>query len=433
MLFIYRYRFMLLAASLGVVGCSPLDPAPTSLSSGANQSAYARIGEQIQASAAAVNLKVTDTRNSQGSRQNLERLLAQEVDFAITQLDVASEAMAKGEVVAIAILTEEYLHVVTDETSKINRFEHLDNKKVSIGPERSGINFTASRIFQATNLRIYAQNSTLGDGKIISRLRSGQEDALVYVGPLKASNKVRTILSQNVGLRFIPLEPSFINYLTLQFPESYRQAIIPEGTYRPLPQLPSQDILTISTPGALLTRPDVGHDTVALVTWAILSTARQFAPFYPKLAEQNGARHLYEGLIYVHPAAQQTYLNGDPRVAWLRYLQENKPLQAASIMLLSTTTIGFMLRRWRYQQTEKILRANRQAIASLFKQMKQDPKTALHEMEELRQSYRLRLIAGTLAPELYQKIDHLNAIVTEQCLIELKKQQETSTKKPLKV
>ena len=146
--------------------------------------------------------------------------------------------------------------------------------------------------------------------------------------------------------------------------------------------------------------------------------------FTPKLALENGGINLYEGLLYVHPGALQAYQRGDPRVAWLKYLQENTPLQAASIMLLSTTSIGFLIRGWRKRKTEKILKGHRQAIAELQKQLATDPRNALRETENLQQRYRLMLIEGNLAPDLYQQIDHVNEIFVQQCRGAINRQQD---------
>ncbi|MEY2983438.1 MAG: hypothetical protein RLZZ568_55 [Cyanobacteriota bacterium] len=389
------------------------------LSSGRDQSAYSRIGKQIQEIAPQVGLQVEDNFDSQGSQQNLERLLSRDVDFALVQLDVASEAMKKGEVVAVAMLTEEYLHIVSQDAVSIQDFAELQGKTVDIGAPGSGINFTASRLFRATNLTIQPKT-----GDSLERFTDKTLDAIVYVGPLKASVQVREKLRQSAGLKFVPLSLSFINYLTLQFPESYRKAYIPQGTYKPLPALPSVDILTISTGGALLTRPDVPRETVALMAWTIFSNARQFASFYSKLAMENGAMNLYEGLLYVHPGAIQAYQSGDPRVAWLKYLRENTPLQAASIMLLTTTSIGFLLRGWRKRKTGKIIKGHRQVIAELQAQLTTDPRYALQETENLQQQYRLMLIEGNLSPDLYQRIDNMNEILVQQCRNEINRQQD---------
>ncbi|MFM1843585.1 MAG: hypothetical protein RLZZ490_2328, partial [Cyanobacteriota bacterium] len=305
-------RPWLIALIVGLVagsmsGCSPSIPT-VRLSSGSNQSAYGRIGKQIQQVVSQVNLEVEDSFDSQGSQQNLQRLLDREVDFALVQLDVASDAMKAGEVMAVALLTEEYVHLVSQNAVDIRTFSDLRGKTVDIGPQGSGINFTATRLFKASKLPIQAKT-----GDSLNRFTDETLDALVYVGPLKASAQVREKMRDTRNLQFVPLNLSFINYLTLQFPESYRKAYIPQGTYKPLPALPASDVLTISTGGALLTRPDMPRETVALMAWAIFANARQFAAFYPQLALENGGINLYESLLYIHPGALQAYQNGDPR------------------------------------------------------------------------------------------------------------------------
>ncbi|MCT0253401.1 TAXI family TRAP transporter solute-binding subunit [Synechocystis sp. CS-94] len=417
-------------APLVFVGCTTRRPTTVTLSSGSNISAYARIGEQIQASAATIDLVVEDEKDSQGSQQNLQRLLEEKVDFALVQLDVASEAMKAGDVAAVAILTEEYAHIVGRKSDNIKTLADLEGKKINIGPPASGINFTATRLFDSTNLQIRPfTDSGLGHSlQAFTNPNSGL-DGLVYVGPLKASDEVREKLALVGDVTFVPLSESFINYLTLQFPESYRKAYIPQGTYRAFPPFPSEDILTISTGGALLTRPNVSREKVALMTWAIFANSRQFASFYPKLAADNGSVNLYEGLLYIHPAAMRTYRDGDPRIAWLRYIQENKPLQAASIMLISTTTIGFLLQGWRKRKTEKFLVGHRQAIADLRQAAEENPQEALKEIESLKQSYRLMLIEGNLAPDLYQQIEGMNEVFIEQCRMEINRQQDRDLNK----
>ena len=128
-----------------------------------------------------------------------------------------------------------------------------------------------------------------------------------------------------------------------------------------------------------------------------------------------GEVNLSEGLLYLHPGAQQAYSNGDPRVAWLKYLQQNTPLQAASIMLISTTTMGFLISWWRKRHSNKLQQAHRQAIAELQNQLKIDPHQALLDTESLMQGYRLMMIEGNLSPDLYREIDHINDVFIQQC------------------
>ncbi|MDJ0659124.1 MAG: TAXI family TRAP transporter solute-binding subunit [Crocosphaera sp.] len=407
-----------------LVGSCGTQKTLVSISSGSEGSGYQRISSQIKLSANTIDqIDVTDNYKSQGSQQNLQRLLNKEVDFAIVQSDVASEAMKEGKVNTLLVLTQEYLHIVTQANSDIKTLADLQGKKVIIGAEGSGIYFTAKRIFAASNIIVTEVKS---NEDRVKKLNDNQVDAFIYVGPLATSEKFKQDLKQANQLCFIPIDSSLINYLTIQFPESYQEAIIPQGTYKPLPELPNQDLPTISTPGALITRPDVNQRTVALLTWAIISNFRQYSPFYPELASEQDAKLLSEGLIYIHPGAQQVFNYGDPRVAWQRYLRENKPLQAGLIMLVTTSSIGFLLRWLRKRKQNNLLKANLQTIHELRQLLESNPQKATEEIENLRQKYRLMLIDGQVATEVYEQIEKMTQIFSDQCQRWHKKQRELS-------
>ncbi|MGF1485774.1 MAG: TAXI family TRAP transporter solute-binding subunit [Prochloraceae cyanobacterium] len=400
------------------------------LTSGSGGSGYQRISEQISRSAAEVDrLEVLDRYNSQGSLQNLQRLLDKEVDFAIVQLDVASEAMKQGKVQTLLILTEEYIHIVTREDSEIKTFADLKGKRIAIGAEGSGIYFTAKRLFEATDLEINEVAANFSDG--LQQTIDNQVDAVVYVGPLGASEKVRNELDRASDLRFIAIAPSLVNYLEIRFPESYRPAQMPAGTYKALPELPEENLATISTPGALITRPDVSQDKVAVLTWSILSTFRQYYPFYAKLAKENDREVMYRGLIYSHPGALQVFENGDPRDAWLRYIQQNQPLQSGLIMLIGTSSIGFFLRWSRKKRSDNLIKANRQAILDMRASLDENPQKALGNVEALRQKYRLMLIDGVVSIEVYEQIERMTEVFAQQCRTLQQKQSNESVEKIL--
>ena len=384
-----------------------------SISSGSPGSGYQRISEQIVASASQVELALSDRYDSQGSRQNLERLLNGEVDFALLQLDVASEAMRERQVQAVVVLANEYLQIITRANSSIQSFADLAGKRVALGSPGSGIAFTSERLFEATELNITEVQPSLKQA--FADLRTGQVDAVVYVGPLGSNQKVRTQLSQDRFLQLMGLESNVINYLTVQFPESYQSAILPQGSYRALPPQPRQNRPTISTATALVTRPDVDRQTVALIAWSILTTARKYAPFYPQLAQGDAQFLLRKGLVYMHPGAIQALETGDPRVAWLRYIQGNAPLQTALIMLFTTSTVGFMLRWWRKRRSLNVIKTSRRTIAELRTLSEKSPQRALENVEQLRQQHRLMLIDGAITSEVYEQVERMTRVLADQC------------------
>ena len=112
----------------------------------------------------------------------MERLLNGEVDFALLQLDVASKAMREGKVQAVVVLANEYLQLVTQADSPIQTFADLERKRVAVGSPGSGIVFTSERLFGATQLNVTEVQSSLNEA--FGELRTGQIDAVIYVGPL---------------------------------------------------------------------------------------------------------------------------------------------------------------------------------------------------------------------------------------------------------
>ena len=126
-------------------------------------------------------------------------------------------------------------------------------------------------------------------------------------------------------------------------------------------------------------------------------------------------------------------IRDSPRVAWQRYLQENKPLQAAFIMLISTSSLGFLIRWWGKRKQNNLLQANLQTIHELRQLLDDNPQKAIEENETLRQKYRLMLIDGKVSPEVYEQIEKMTQIFSEQCKQWQEKQKELSHNQILKL
>ena len=417
--------------AIGLTSCT-IQRHTLTLSSGGNGGAYERIGRQIVISGREVGkITIRDNYDSPGSQKNLERLLTGETDLALVQLDVASEAMKTGKVQAVAVLAHEYLHLIAKADSKIENLADLQGKIVAIGPPGSGIYFTAKRVFNASNLNIIEEK--IGFNQVFNKLRQQKIDAMVYVGPLGSSKKIQAELTKSPLLKLIPIETSLINYLTIQFPESYQSATFPNGSYIPLPPLPPENLSTISTAAALVTRPDVSKEKIALLTWSILSSSRQYSLFYPELANGNARSLLRSGLVFLHPGSQKAFNQGDPREVWVRYFEENQDLQAGIIIVISTGIIGFLLRLWRQKRCKNMIKNSRLALSEITFRVEINPTQALKEVEELRQQHRLMLIEGDLPKEAYEKLEKMTQVLAEQCRSSQEKQRQRDIQKTVEL
>ncbi len=372
-----------------------------------------RISQQIIDSARDIGKISIDNYTSQGSQENLQRLLNKEADLAVVQLDIVSEAMKTGKVQAIAALAYEYFHLITRYESEIKTFKDLEGKRVALGSPGSGTYFTAKRLLNATNFKVIEEELSLEAG--LKKLEQQEIDAVIYVGPLGGSKILQAKLGKPSTFNLVPITSSFSNFLAIQFPESYKLGTIPKGIYMPLLPMPQEDLPTISTATALVTRPDISKEKIALLTWSIISSSRQYSLFYPELAYSNDVQTLLSsGLLYLHPGSIEAYTEGDPRKVWVRYLEANQDLQAGVIIVIFTGIAGFFLRLWRQRQNQKLIRNSRLALNEITSATETNPNQVLEEVEELRHQHRLMLIEGHLPREVYEKLEDMTQVVVEQ-------------------
>ncbi len=397
---------------MGVSSCSR-QPDRITISSGTTSGYYNRLAQQIGVSTQ--NTVGVDVQNlsSEGSRQNLQRLLDRQADFALVQLDVVTDVMRQGKVQAVAILANEPIHVIARSNSKVRSLTDLTGKRVGMGSQGSGIRFTADQLMDSIGLKVRADSSSFD--QVFERLATRQIDAAIYVGSVGASEKLRQRLASNPALRLLPIPPEVINYLVIRDPGAYQGATIRTGTYAARPAIPAQDIPTLSTATVLVTRPDVDEKAVGLLTWAILSTSRKFAPFYPDLQTGEPRSLLQKGLFYIHPAAQAVYEQGDPRDAWIRYWENNSDLQAGLVILLGTSSIGLLLQKWRRDRSKKLITATSKRMGELKQLLPQDAQLAIDGIEELSQEHRLMFIEGSIPSEVYEEVRQKTQTFADQC------------------
>lgn len=435
-------------ALLGLVGCNI---APTSdalrLATGSPTGYYYQLGQAIESSVEeSVELDV-EVIESKGSTENLERLLARDIDFALVQLDVAEEAMKSGEVKAIAVLAQEHVHLISRQSNSVRNtasqsgasepdapisgtklpakdasasmsLVDLAGNSIAIGAPGSGIRFTADQILAAARLNAadgqIAVNES-GFSESLELLSLGEVDAAFYVGRLGASQTVRNAFEKDPTLTLLPLSPSLVNFLATQNPGVYRAAAIPKGIYGVQPSIPDRKITTLTTPTVLITRPDTNEKAVQLMTWSIVATARRYATFYPELQAGDPTLLLRQGLFHVHPSATQVYEEGDPRRAWIRYWENNSDLQAGLFLLVATSGVGMLLRRWRKQRSQHLINQTNARISEISKLLKDKPQEAQRSIKELDQDNRLQFIAGKVSDEVYSQVQQRTQSFSDQC------------------
>ena len=213
----------------------------------------------------------------------------------------------------------------------------------------------------------------------------------------------------------LPLSPSLVNYLSTRNPGAYRIAAIPKGIYGVRPSIPESKLTTLTTPTVLITRPDKNARAVRLMTWSIVANARRYATFYPELQSGDPNVLLRQGLFQVHQNANQVYEDGDPRRAWIRYWENNSDLQAGIFLLVATSSLGVLLRRWRKQRAKHLISQTSDRISEISNMLNDKPQEAFYAVEELDRDNRYQFIAGKVSDEIYRQVQQRTQSFRDQC------------------
>ncbi|OKJ00948.1 TAXI family TRAP transporter solute-binding subunit [Kitasatospora sp. CB01950] len=213
--------------------------------------------------------------NSQGSLDNLERVLSGQDDFAIATADsVASFTNPqKSQLRAIARLYDDYMQLVVPADSPVHKVSDLRGLRVGVGQQMSGVNLVARRLLEAAGLDPDqdVRSSMLGVGDAADRLRDKDLDAFFWSGGLPTA--ALTDLSEHTPIRIVPMgelsDP--LHQLEGYGMDAYRAATIPADAY-PLVEPQRTPVSTVAVPNLLVTRADVDPALVEAVTRVVIDS-----------------------------------------------------------------------------------------------------------------------------------------------------------------
>ena len=229
------------------------------------------------------------------SVDNLKLLQQGRADLAFTLADTLSEAVkgtgpfaSTGAVPAqtVAILYQNFTHVVTIDGSGINAVADLRGRAVSVGSPGSGTELIATRVLEAAGLDAHKdiQRQTLGAAESVNALKDGKLDAFFWSGGLPTPAIQDLANTSGIRLRLLP-NAGLAAALTKKYgPGLYGEAMIPERSYRgvvePVPVITVGNLL-VAAPGMSET---LAHDITKLMfdeqraLIAIHPEARHLAP-----------------------------------------------------------------------------------------------------------------------------------------------------------
>lgn len=227
------------------------------------------------------DIKVKETA---GSQANLRLLGKGFVDMAVVQSDVLSEAVNGtgdfkderiDDVRSVAGLYMETFQVIVPKDSDIKTISDLENKRVSVGEDGSGVAKNAEYILNSAGLtldKLKVENLTYSESA--EALKNNSIDAFFAV--VGAPSEVVKDLSETMDIRLVSLDERTVSYMTNLY-KGYYKATVSAGTYKGQ----DEDVSTIGVKAVLVARSDMKSDSVKKVLSLIFDNKDKFASEFP--------------------------------------------------------------------------------------------------------------------------------------------------------
>ena len=223
--------------------------------------------------------------NSAGSAANVRNLNTGDIQMALAQNDVSSDAYHavgafKGgfplhDFAAVASIYTESCHVVVRADSSIYKMTDLVGKKVSIGELHSGSEQNAKQILNAYDVIGYqVQSLNYNYDEATKNLINGSIDAMFFTGGVRMPVLVQ--LSKQVPIRLVPIDEEQIKKVMDNY-KFYTKMVIPAGSY--VGQ--NEPVTTLGIKTLLVASRTMDPEDVEEITENLFKNANSFTPILP--------------------------------------------------------------------------------------------------------------------------------------------------------
>ncbi|WP_033261950.1 TAXI family TRAP transporter solute-binding subunit [Amycolatopsis vancoresmycina] len=236
---------------------------------------------------------------TQGSPDNVAKVLAGQADVAFVAADVAADRYRDNNgLAALARIHDDYLHLVVRRDSDIQSVGQLTGRRIAIGSPASGVEYIADRLLDVANLTGSVTKVRYGLDESVTALLNGTVDAFLWSGGLPTP-KLAGYNSRS-ALRLLDIGGLMPKMQAIS--PVYGTATIPASTYNQL--LP---VTTLVVPNFLVVRPSMADDVAEALVRGLFDAR-------PELAEANPAAlsiDVHPGIetqpIPLHPGALRYY------------------------------------------------------------------------------------------------------------------------------
>lgn len=241
-----------------------IQPAPPSrivMTVGPEGGAYEGFAKEFQLALAQNGIQL-DLRTTHGATEDLRLLNDPDsgVTVAVVQGGVASDGDDEN-LTSLAALYREPVWVFVRQGIKADRLSSLKGRKLSIGPDGSGVRSLAVQLLEVNG--IHADNTALGDlpsEDAADQLLAKRLDAIMLVGA--PESRLVNRLMHEPGLRL--MEFAQAEAYSRQFPYLAR-IVLPMGSFDLARNVPDHDVTLVAPTANLVVRDDIHPALVTLL------------------------------------------------------------------------------------------------------------------------------------------------------------------------
>jgi len=198
------------------------------------------------------------------SVDNLKLIRDHKSDLGFSLADTLDDAVAgrgpfvrKGPVPAraLAVLYDNFTHLVASGSSGVVRITDLAGKYVSIGAAGSGTELLASRVLRAAGLEPGRDLKlvSLGVSQSVDALKDGKIDAFFWSGGVPTASVMDLASTPGVAWRLVPNDDALDALQQAYGPSLYSRLVIPRGAYAGL----SADVAVVGVANLLVVHRDM--------------------------------------------------------------------------------------------------------------------------------------------------------------------------------
>jgi hypothetical protein len=314
--------WLILAAAVAAAACNPQEMARQagaktrlSIATGGTGGVYYPYGGAIARVITAQLPGVEATAEvTAASVDNLKLVRDKKSDIAFSLADTLDDAVAgrgafarRGPVPArsLAVLYDNYTHLVAAASSDVARVADLAGKHVSTGAAGSGTELVATRMLRAAGLDPGRDLTmvSLGVSQSVDALKDGKIDAFFWSGGVPTAAVLDLASTRGIAWRLVPND-DVLGALQQSYGASlYSRLMVPRGTYAGL----TADVAVVGVANLLVVHQDMPEQLAYDITRLLFERRAELAAVHGEAAHLREDRASKGSPAPFHPGAIRFY------------------------------------------------------------------------------------------------------------------------------